>query len=43
MDRSGWRSELSEVHLIWLGLAGILVFVAIVVAALSLLPVRERR
>jgi hypothetical protein len=43
MDRSHWRSELSEVHLIWFGLIGIFVLIAIAVVALSLLPVRDRR
>jgi hypothetical protein len=37
-----WRSALSDVQLIWFGLAVIIVFVAIVVAALSLLPVERR-
>jgi hypothetical protein len=43
MHRSRWRSELSEVHVIWLGLIGIFVFIGLVVVALSLLPVRDRR
>jgi hypothetical protein len=34
---------LDDVHIVWLGLAGIFVFIAIVVIALSLLPVRDRR
>ena len=43
MDRNGWRFELSDVHLVWLGLAAIFVLVALAVVALSLLPVRDRR
>jgi hypothetical protein len=43
MDRSRWRSELSDVHLLWFGLIAIFVLIALVVVALSLLPVRDRR
>ncbi len=34
---------MDDVHLLWLGLAGIFVFIAVGVIALSLLPVRNRR
>jgi hypothetical protein len=34
---------MDDVHLLWFGLIGIFVFIALVVAALSLLPVRDRR
>ena len=34
---------MDDVHLLWFGLIGIFVFIAIGVAALSLLPVRDRR
>ena len=34
---------MDDVHLIWFGLIGIFVLIAIAVVALSLLPVRDRR
>jgi hypothetical protein len=34
---------LSDVHLIWFGLIGIFVLIVLLVVALSLLPVRDRR
>jgi hypothetical protein len=34
---------MDDVHLLWLGLIGIFLFIALIVAALSLLPVRDRR
>lgn len=34
---------MDDVHMVWFGLAAIFAFIAIVVVALSLLPVRDRR
>jgi hypothetical protein len=34
---------MDDVHLLWLGLIGIFVLIAVAVVALSLLPVRDRR
>jgi hypothetical protein len=34
---------MDDVHLLWLGLIGIFVLIAVGVIALSLLPVRDRR
>jgi hypothetical protein len=34
---------MDDVHLLWLGLIGVFAFIAILVVALSLLPVRDRR
>jgi hypothetical protein len=37
------EGHMDDVHLLWLGLIGIFVLIAIGVIALSLLPVRDRR
>ena len=34
---------MDEVHLVWLGLVGLFVVIAVVLAALKSLPVRPRR
>ena len=34
---------MDDVHLLWFGLLGIFVFIALLAVALSFLPVRERR